>query len=173
MQVSEQHSLKWNSRIGFWRRLGRVSDIRFGWYWCFCESQDIEACRRFGKPDRDKSQKTIVRRFGNINCTKILLNKKKLSSIDCSKHYFTENTQSFAIENLTPMNESIAWTAKSWSAVVSFMVASRGMELLELNVGKKINLLRFSTWIRFMGFFLKFILVMPMTRMTYFLMPHK
>ena len=24
------------------------------------ESQDIEACHRFGKPDRDKSQKTIV-----------------------------------------------------------------------------------------------------------------
>ena len=73
------------------------------------ESQDIEACHRFGKPDRDKSQKTIVRFVNRKNCKKFLLNKKKLSSIACSKNSFTQNTKIFANENLTPMNESIAY----------------------------------------------------------------
>ena len=60
------------------------------------ESQDIEACHRFGKPDRDNSQKTILD-FGNRkNSKKVLLNKKKLSSIDNSKHNFMQNTKIFA-----------------------------------------------------------------------------
>ena len=42
------------------------------------------------------------------NCKKVLFNKKKLGSIDYSKHDFTRNTKVFASENLTPMNESIA-----------------------------------------------------------------
>ena len=56
------------------------------------ESQDIEACHRFGKPDRDKSQKTILQFVNRKNCKKVLFNKKKLSSIDCSKYNFTQNT---------------------------------------------------------------------------------
>ena len=43
------------------------------------------------------------------NCEKVLFNKKKLSSIDCSKHNFTQNKKNFANENLIHMNESIAY----------------------------------------------------------------
>ena len=37
---------------------------------------------------------------------------KKLSSIDNSKHNFMQNTKIFANENLTPMNESIAYNCR-------------------------------------------------------------
>ena len=43
------------------------------------ESQDIEARHRFGKPERDKSQKTTVRFVNRKNCKKALLKKKLLS----------------------------------------------------------------------------------------------
>ena len=76
------------------------------------ESQHIEACHRFSKPDRDKSQNTTARFVNRKNCTKVLFNKKKCSSIDCSKHNFTQNTKIFANENLTPMNESIAYICR-------------------------------------------------------------
>ena len=76
------------------------------------ESQDIKACHRFGKPDRDKSQKTIVWFVNRKNCKQVLFNKKKLSSVDCSKHNFTQNTKIFANENLTPTNESIAYNCR-------------------------------------------------------------
>ena len=78
----------------------------------FVESEDIEVCHRFGKPDREKSQKTIVHLVNRKNCKKVLFNKKKLSSIDCSKQNFTQNTKIFANENLTPMNESIAYNCR-------------------------------------------------------------
>ena len=52
------------------------------------ESQDIEACHRFGKPDKDKLQKTILDFVNRKNSKKVLLNKKKLSGIDDSKHNF-------------------------------------------------------------------------------------
>ena len=76
------------------------------------ESQDIEACHRFGKPNRDRSLKTIVLFVNRKNCKKVLFNKKKPSSIDNSKHNFTQNTKNFANENLTPMNESIAYNCR-------------------------------------------------------------
>ena len=76
------------------------------------ECQDIEACHRFGNPDRDKSQKTIVQFVNRKNCIEILFNKKKLSSIDCSTHNFMQNTKIFANENLTPMNEPIAYNCR-------------------------------------------------------------
>ena len=70
------------------------------------ESQNIEACYKFGKGD--KSQKTIVHFENRKNCNKVF-NKKNLCSIDNSKHIFMQNTKIFANENLTPMNESIAY----------------------------------------------------------------
>ena len=60
---------------------------------------------------KDKSQKTIVWFVNRKNCKKVLLNKKKLNSIDCSKHNFTQR-KIFANENLTPMNESIAYNCR-------------------------------------------------------------
>ena len=70
----------------------------------FVESHDTEVWHMFGKPDRQKSRKTIVR-FVNRKSFKIV-NQKKLGSIDCSKHNLPKI---FANENLTPMNESIAY----------------------------------------------------------------
>ena len=67
--------------------------------------------------------------MSRTNYKKVLFNKKKLSSIDNSKHSFTLNAKIFANDNLTPMNES--------SGMVSLMVASREMALSESNVGKK------------------------------------
>ena len=71
----------------------------------FVESQDIKACHRFGKPDVILRKQLCVLWTKN---KKVLCNKKKLSSIDCSRHNFTQNTKNFGNENLTPMNESIA-----------------------------------------------------------------
>ena len=73
------------------------------------EVHNIESCDRFGKPDRDKTQKTIVHLVDRKNYQKVLFNKKTLDSIDCSKQNFMQNTKIFANENLTPMNESIAY----------------------------------------------------------------
>ena len=71
----------------------------------FFERHDIEACHMFGKSDRQKSQKMIVCLVNRKKCKKVLLNNKKLGSIDCPKHNFMQNTKIFANENLTPMNE--------------------------------------------------------------------
>ena len=76
------------------------------------ESQDMEVCHRFGKPDRDKFQKTIMRFVTRKNYKKVLFNKKKLGSIDNSKHGFTQNTKIFANESLTRINESIAYNCR-------------------------------------------------------------
>ena len=43
----------------------------------FVES-DIEACLRFGKPDKHKSQKTMIYSVNRKNCKKRLFNKKSL-----------------------------------------------------------------------------------------------
>ena len=67
--------------------------------------------------------------MSRTNYKKVLFNKKKLSSIDNSKHSFTLNAKIFANDNLTPMNES--------SGMVSLMVASREMALSESNVGNR------------------------------------
>ena len=75
------------------------------------KNQNTESCHRFGKPDRDKSQKTIVHIEQKIY-KKVLFNKKKLRSIDNSKHNFMQNTEVFAKESLTPMNESIAYNCR-------------------------------------------------------------
>ena len=50
--------------------------------------------------------------FVNWKNCKVLFNKKKLGSIDCSKHNFTQNKKSFAKENLTPINQSIAYICR-------------------------------------------------------------
>ena len=79
----------------------------------FVERHYIEACNRFGKPDRQKSQKTIVPFVNRKNCKKVLFNKKKLGSTDCSKHNFMPNTNIFANENFAPMNESNAYICRN------------------------------------------------------------
>ena len=75
----------------------------------YIEHQDIEACHKFGKADRQKSKKTIMWSTNRKNCKKVLPNKKKLGKIDCRKHNFSNSTKIFSSENLTPMNESVAY----------------------------------------------------------------
>ena len=59
------------------------------------QSQDIEACHSFGKPDIDKFQEAISCVSWKKNCKKVLFNKKKLSSIDNSKDNFYTKHKKF------------------------------------------------------------------------------
>ena len=76
------------------------------------ESQDIVACHRFGEYDRDRFQKTIVCFVNWKTARKFSITIKKINCIDNSKHNFMQNTTIFANENLTPMNESIAYNCR-------------------------------------------------------------
>ena len=76
------------------------------------ESQDVEACHRFDKPDRDKSQKIIVRFVNRKNCKKFYLTRKNLAVLITANTIFTQNTKSFANQNLTTMNESICYNCR-------------------------------------------------------------
>ena len=75
------------------------------------EPRDIEACHRIGKPT-SKTRKTIVRFVNRKNCEKILANKKKLLKLSNAKHNFHAGTNIFVNENLTPMNEIIAYNCR-------------------------------------------------------------
>ena len=73
------------------------------------KSDDIEACHRIGK-NRSSSKKTIVR-FSNRKFVKqALYYMKKLKSIDKSTLGLTNDV--FINENLTPMNNRIAYNCR-------------------------------------------------------------
>ena len=55
---------------------------------------DVEACHRIGKPDSNKSKKTIVHFLNRKHCKKALLNRSKLQNLDKEKHGFSQNTYS-------------------------------------------------------------------------------
>ena len=73
---------------------------------------DVEACHRIGKRDSNKSKKTIVRFLNRKHCKKALLNRRKLQNLDKEKHGFSQNTKVFINENLTLINESIAFNGR-------------------------------------------------------------
>ena len=74
------------------------------------QSEEIEACHRFGKTDRKvKSKNTIICFVNRKHCKKALLNKKKLSNINNDQLNLNAEIKLFINENLTPMNESIAF----------------------------------------------------------------
>ena len=100
------------------------------------QSQDIEACHSFGKPDIDKFQEAILCVSWKKNCKKVLFNKKKLSSIDDSKQFLHKTQKVLPTRIWQPWMSQFPTTAESWSAVVSLMVASREMALSESNVEK-------------------------------------
>ena len=75
------------------------------------ESRDIEACHRIGKKT-SKMQKAIVRFVNRKNCEKVLANKKKFLKLNNEKHNFHAGTNIFVNENLTPMNETIAYNCR-------------------------------------------------------------
>ena len=77
------------------------------------QSEEIEACHRFGKTHRKaKSKKTIIRFVNRKHCKKAMLNKKKISNINNNKFNFNAKRKLFINENLTPMNESIAFNCR-------------------------------------------------------------
>ena len=56
---------------------------------------DVEAYHRIGKPNSNKSKKTIVRSLSRKHCKKALLNRRKLQNLDKEKHSFSQNTKVF------------------------------------------------------------------------------
>ena len=79
------------------------------------ESSDIDDCLRIGKPDKANSKKTIIR-FANRKYCKKVLNRKKLDN--CIR--FNPNTKIFVNENLTMMNENIAYNCRKlkWGGLI-------------------------------------------------------
>ena len=73
---------------------------------------DVEACHRIRKSDSNKSNKTEVRFLNRKHCKKALLNRRKLQNLDKEKHSFSQNTKVFINENLTVMNENIAFNCR-------------------------------------------------------------
>ena len=120
------------------------------------KNQNTESCHRFGKPDRYKSQKTIVHIVNKKTTRKFYLTRKNLEVL------ITANTilckiQKFLQKRIWhPWMSQLPTTVECWSAVVSFKFASWEIALSESNVRKKIDLWRFFIWISFMGFFLGF-----------------
>ena len=80
------------------------------------EPRNIEASCRIGKPT-SKAQKTIVRFVNRKNCEKILANKKKLLKLNNEKHNFHVGTNIFVNENLTPMNDTIAYNCRKLNRI--------------------------------------------------------
>ena len=77
------------------------------------DSNVLEICHRFGKPERTtKSRKTIVRFTNRKYCKKALLNQKKLANLDNEKHQLGSSNKIFISENLSWMNENIAFEAR-------------------------------------------------------------
>ena len=74
---------------------------------------DIVDCHRFGKQDfKTKSKKTIVTLVNRRYCKKALLNRKKLSNLDNMKYNFRNSSKIFINENLTRVNENIAFQGR-------------------------------------------------------------
>ena len=65
-------------------------------------------------------KKKIVRFLNRKHCKKALLNRRKLQNLDKEKHGFSQNTKVFINENLTLMNENIAFNGRKlkWSGLV-------------------------------------------------------
>ena len=74
------------------------------------EPRDIEVCHWIGKTT-SKTQKTIVR-FANGKNRKGFSQQKKFLKLNSEKHNFHAGSDIFVNENLTPMNESIAFNCK-------------------------------------------------------------
>ena len=53
-----------------------------------------------------------MRFLNRKHCKKALLNRRKLQNLDKEKHGFSQNTQVFINENLTLMNENIAFNGR-------------------------------------------------------------
>ena len=76
-------------------------------------SNDIKACHRIGKKNnRINSTKTIIRFVNRRYAKKDLFNKKELSQNHKNYSFNTNNNPLFISENLTRMNESLAYQGR-------------------------------------------------------------
>ena len=76
-------------------------------------SNDIETCHRIGKKNnRINSTKTIIRFVNRRYAKKDLFNKKELSQNHKNYSFNTNNNPLFISENLTRMNESLAYQGR-------------------------------------------------------------
>ena len=71
-------------------------------------SKDTEACHRIGK-SKDNSKKTIIRFVNRKYAKKALLNRKNLKHLDKSSIGLPNSNNIFISENLTPMNNKLAF----------------------------------------------------------------
>ena len=79
------------------------------------DSNALKGCHRFGKPERTtKSRKTIVRFVNRKYCKKALLKRKKLANLDNEKHKLGSSSKIFSSENLSRINENIAFELESY-----------------------------------------------------------
>ena len=74
---------------------------------------DVEACHRIGLSGKNKPKKPIIRLVNRRHVEKALINKKILDRIDNAKYNIDGRTKIFINENLSPANESIAYTAEN------------------------------------------------------------
>ena len=63
------------------------------------------------------------------HCKKALLNRRKLQSLDKEKHSFSQNTKVFINENVTVVNENIAFNGRKlkWSGLVHACFTTDGI----------------------------------------------
>ena len=98
-------------------------------------SNDIEACHRIGKKDtRIGSTKTIICFVNRRHAKQALHNKNKFSQVK-KKYIFNPNNNPFFIsENLTRMNESLAYQGRKLNVTILQMLAMQEMVLLQLKL---------------------------------------
>ena len=77
------------------------------------DSNALEVCDRFGKPEKTtKSRKTIVRFTNRKYCKKGLFNQKKLANLDNEKYQLGRSNKISISENLSRMNKNIAFETR-------------------------------------------------------------
>ena len=96
---------------------------------------DVESCHRIDKKDtRISSTKTTICFVNRRYAKQALYNKKKFSQVK-KKYIFNPNNNPFFIsENLTRMNESLAYQGRKLNIKILQMLAMQKMVLLQLKL---------------------------------------
>ena len=108
-------------------------------------SKDIEACHLIGK-SKDNSKKTIIPFVNRKYAKKPLRNRKNLKHLDKSSIGISNSNNIFISENLTPMNNGLAFYCRKlkWDGYVEKegVVCIRCRDIQD---GKSIKVLHFNT----------------------------
>ena len=114
-------------------------------------SKDIEACHRI-KKSKDNSKKTIIRIVNRKYAKKALLNRKDLKHLDKSSIGLSNSNSIFNNENLTPMNNKLAFYCRKLKrdGYVEKTFSRKGVVCIryrDFQDGKTIIVLHFSTFV--------------------------